>query len=137
MIERYSRPEMKKIWSEEHKFSRWLDVEIAVCEAWAEKGVIPQDAIPKIKQARFDMGRFEEILKVTHHDMTALLGAVAGGVGVILAARLLPKVMGQMMDKMMAEFPRRMMARMQVEGRDPMEMCQRMMAEFHTSAQQE
>jgi adenylosuccinate lyase len=81
MIERYSRPAMKEIWTDEHKFSRWLDVEIAVCEAWAEKGVIPQEAIPKIKEARFDMKRFEEILKVTHHDMTALLGAVAETLG--------------------------------------------------------
>ena len=71
------------------------------------------------------------------YAVAALLGAVAGGLAVTLAARLLPKVMGQMMDKMMAEFPRQMMARMQAEGRDPMEMCQRMMAEFRAQAQQE
>lgn len=82
MIERYSRPEMKEIWSEENKFSRWLDVEIAVCDAWAEKGVIPLEVLPKIKQARFDMKRFKEILEVTHHDMTAFLGAVAESLGV-------------------------------------------------------
>lgn len=71
------------------------------------------------------------------YAVAALLGAVAGGVAVTLAARLLPKVMGQMMDKMMAEFPRQMMARMQAEGRDPMEMCQRMMAEFRAQEQKE
>ncbi|MGC9397327.1 MAG: hypothetical protein ACP5J4_20985 [Anaerolineae bacterium] len=71
------------------------------------------------------------------YAVAALLGAVAGGVTVTLAAHLLPKVMGQMMDKMMAEFPRRMMAQMQAAGRDPMEMCQRMMAEFRAQAQQE
>jgi adenylosuccinate lyase len=50
MIERYSRPQMKKIWSEENKFDKWLQVEIAVCEAWSEVGTIPKEAIPKIKQ---------------------------------------------------------------------------------------
>ena len=81
MIERYSRPAMKRIWSDDNKFSTWLEVEIAVCEAWAEKGVIPQEAIPKIKQARFDKKRFDELLKVTHHDMTAMLGAVSETIG--------------------------------------------------------
>ena len=52
MIERYSRPAMKRVWSDENKFNKWLDVEIAVCEAWAELGVIPRKAIPKIKLAR-------------------------------------------------------------------------------------
>ena len=51
MIERYSRPRMKRIWSDENKFDKWLRVEVAVCEAWAELGVIPRDAIPKIKLA--------------------------------------------------------------------------------------
>ena len=41
MIERYSRPEMKKVWSDEGKFDKWLQVEMAACEAWAEMGVIP------------------------------------------------------------------------------------------------
>jgi O-methyltransferase involved in polyketide biosynthesis len=71
------------------------------------------------------------------YGIAALVGAVAGGLAVALAARLAPKVMGRMMDKMMAEFPRRMMARMQAEGRDPMEMCQKMMAEFGTQEQKE
>jgi len=81
MIERYSRPEMKHIWSDENKFSKWLEVEIAVCEAWAEQGTIPKESIPEIKEARFDMDRFQEILKVTHHDMTAFLGSVAESIG--------------------------------------------------------
>mgnify|MGYP000148777179 CR=1 FL=1 len=71
------------------------------------------------------------------YAIAALVGTVAGGVAVALAARLAPKVMGQMMEKMMAEFPRRMMAQMQAEGRDPMEMCQRMMAEFRAQEQKE
>src|SRR4030066_155389 len=81
MIERYSRPQMKKIWSEENKFDKWLQVEIAVCEAWAEMGTIPKEAIPKIKTACCNLERIGEILKVTHHDMTAFLQAVAEGLG--------------------------------------------------------
>ena len=81
MIERYSRPQMKKVWSDESKFEKWLQVEIAVCEAWAELGVIPSEAIPEIKKARFNNKRFDEILKKTHHDVTAFLGAVAESLG--------------------------------------------------------
>ncbi len=81
MIERYSRPQMKRVWSDENKFDKWLKVEIAVCEAWAELGVVPREALPKIKMARVNLKRMEEILKETHHDITAFLGAVAEGVG--------------------------------------------------------
>ena len=81
MIERYSRPRMKRIWSDESKFDKWLKVEIAVCEAWAEVGVIPREAIPKIKLARVNIKRMEEILQKTHHDMTAFLDSVAESLG--------------------------------------------------------
>ncbi len=81
MIERYSRPEMKRVWSDNNKFSKWLDVEIAVCDAWAELGVVPRSSMPRIKLARCNMKRMEEILKETHHDMTAFLGSVAESVG--------------------------------------------------------
>ncbi len=81
MIDRYSRPQMKKVWSDENKFAKWLEVEIAVCEAWAELGVIPREAVPKIKLARVNLRRMEEILKETHHDMTAFLGAVSESLG--------------------------------------------------------
>ena len=81
MIERYSRPEMKKVWSDENKYSKWLDVEIAVCDAWAETGVIPRSAIPKIKMAKCNIKRMEEILKETRHDMTAFLGSLAESIG--------------------------------------------------------
>ena len=81
MIERYSRPEMKKVWSEENKYTKWLDVEIAVCDAWAETGVIPRSAITKIKMAKCNLKRMDEILKETRHDMTAFLGSVAESVG--------------------------------------------------------
>jgi adenylosuccinate lyase len=72
---------MKRIWSDENKFNKWLEVEIAVCEAWAELGTIPREAIPKIKLAKCNLKRMEEILKETRHDMTAFLGSVAESVG--------------------------------------------------------
>ena len=81
MIERYSRPEMKKVWSDENKFDKWLKVEIAACEAWAELGVIPRQAIPKIKLARVNLKRMGEILKETHHDVTAFLSSVSESLG--------------------------------------------------------
>lgn len=81
MIERYSRPQMKRVWSDENKFDKWLDVEIAVCEAWAELGVVPREEVPKIKMARVNLERMEEILKETHHDVTAFLAAVAENLG--------------------------------------------------------
>ncbi len=81
MIERYSRPQMKQVWSDENKFTKWLDVEIAVCEAWAEIGKIPRNAVPKIKMARLNMKRMEEILQETHHDMTAFIGSVSESLG--------------------------------------------------------
>ena len=81
MIERYSRPQMKRVWSDENKFNKWLEVEIAVCDAWAEIGAIPREAIPKIKLAKCNIKRMEEILKETRHDMTAFLGSVSESLG--------------------------------------------------------
>jgi len=81
MIERYSRPQMKRIWSEENKFSKWLLVEIAVCEAWAELGFVPREAVTKIKKASVDLERMAEILKVTHHDVTAFLQTISENLG--------------------------------------------------------
>lgn len=81
MIERYSRPQMKKVWTDKSKFDKWLQVEVAVCEAWAEVGIIPREAIPKIRKASFDLKRIEEILAETHHDVTAFLGAVSESLG--------------------------------------------------------
>jgi len=81
MIERYSRPQMKKIWSEENKFDQWLKVEIAVCEAWTELGEIPRKEIVKIRKASYNLNRIAGFLKVTHHDMTAFLNSVAESLG--------------------------------------------------------
>ena len=81
MIERYCRPQMKQIWSDENKFAKWLDVEIAVCDAWAELGKIPRKSVPKIKMARCNLKRMQEILEETHHDMTAFLGSISESLG--------------------------------------------------------
>jgi len=82
VIERYSRPEMKRVWSEENKFQKWLRVEVAVCQAWAEVGAVPKEAADKIaREARFELKRIEAHLKETHHDMTAFLRAVGESLG--------------------------------------------------------
>lgn len=81
MIERYSLPQMKKVWSEANKFDKWLQVEIAACEAWAELGRIPKKAMSKIRTARYSLTRVTEILKTTHHDMTAFVNAVSENLG--------------------------------------------------------
>lgn len=82
MIPRYTRPQMGKLWCLETKYQRWLDVEIAVCEAWAELGEIPEDALKVIKEkARFDIQKIDEIEKVVKHDVIAFLTSVAQSVG--------------------------------------------------------
>jgi adenylosuccinate lyase len=82
MIERYTRPEMGAIWSEEGKYRRWLDVEIAVCDVHAERGVIPLEAVKEIRaKAAVDPARVAEIEAVVRHDVIAFLTNVAENVG--------------------------------------------------------
>jgi adenylosuccinate lyase len=82
MIARYTLPEMKHLWSDENKFATWLEVEIAVCEAWAQLGKIPRSAVAEIrKKARFDIQRILEIEEETQHDVIAFLTNVAEYVG--------------------------------------------------------
>ncbi|WP_018125133.1 adenylosuccinate lyase [Desulfovibrio oxyclinae] len=82
MIERYSRPEMADLWTLENKFRVWLEVELAVCEAWHEQGKIPADAIKDIREkADFDLDRILEIEQTTKHDVIAFLTAVEEKVG--------------------------------------------------------
>jgi len=82
MIERYTRPEMGDIWKQENKYQAWLDVEIAVCEAWAEMGKIPKAALAEIKnKAAFDVDRIDEIEATVRHDVIAFLTSVAEKVG--------------------------------------------------------
>lgn len=82
MIERYSYPEMRRIWEDENKFRKWLEIEILACEAWAELGRIPKDAASSIRaRAGFEVSRIDEIEKVTNHDVIAFLTAVGERVG--------------------------------------------------------
>ncbi|RLB09841.1 MAG: adenylosuccinate lyase [Deltaproteobacteria bacterium] len=82
MIDRYTRPEMGQIWTDENRFSKWLKVELAVCEAMAEEGLIPEDALKRIKEkASFSVDRILEIEKETRHDVIAFINNVSEYVG--------------------------------------------------------
>jgi len=82
MIDRYTLPEMGALWSEETKFQKWLDVEIAVCEVHAEMGTIPRDAVEQIKRrAKFSVARINEIEKTTDHDVIAFTTNLAESIG--------------------------------------------------------
>ena len=82
MIDRYTLPEMGALWSEQNKFQKWLDVEIAVCEVHAENGTIPRDALEQIKaRAKFSVERINEIEKTTNHDVIAFTTNLAESIG--------------------------------------------------------
>ncbi len=82
MIDRYSRPEMRAIWSEESKFQAWLDVEILIDEAWSKLGEIPAEDVEKIRaNAKFDVERILEIEKQTRHDVVAFTRCVSESLG--------------------------------------------------------
>ena len=82
MIERYSRPEMANIWTEENKYRAWLEVEILADEAWAELGEIPKEDVALIREkADFDIDRILEIEQQTRHDVVAFTRAVSETLG--------------------------------------------------------
>ena len=82
MIPRYTLPEMGALWSEQNKFQKWLDVELAVCEVHAEMGTIPRAALEEIKaRAHFTVERIHEIEKTTDHDVIAFTTALAEHIG--------------------------------------------------------
>jgi adenylosuccinate lyase len=82
MIERYTRPEMGKIWEPENRYQKWLDVEIAACEGMAKEGIIPLRALKNIKKkAAFSVDRILQIEEETKHDVVAFLTNVAENVG--------------------------------------------------------
>lgn len=82
MIKRYTRPEMGAIWEDQNRYQKWLDVELAVCQAWHELGEIPADALKRIQEkASFSIDRIDEIEKVVKHDVIAFLTSVADFVG--------------------------------------------------------
>ena len=82
MINRYSRPEMANIWTEENKYKAWLEVEILADEAWAELGEIPKEDVALIREkAGFDIDRILEIEQETRHDVVAFTRAVSETLG--------------------------------------------------------
>ena len=82
MIERYTRPEMGALWTDEHKFQTWLQVELAACEAMAKAGQIPRKDWRAIRRkAAFDVKRIRKIEAEVRHDVIAFLTNVAENVG--------------------------------------------------------
>ena len=82
MIERYTLPEMGAVWTEQNKFQKWLDVELAVCEVHADMGTIPRDALQEIKErAKFSVERINEIEHTTNHDVIAFTTNLAEEIG--------------------------------------------------------
>ena len=82
MIERYTRPEMGAIWSLENRYKAWLAVEVAVCEAWADLGRVPAEAVAVIREkAAIDVDRILEIEETTRHDVIAFLTSLEEKVG--------------------------------------------------------
>ena len=82
MIERYTRPEIAEIWSEQGKYARWLQVELAATEVLTERGVVPAEALRVIREkAGFDVARINEIENQVRHDVIAFLTNLAEHVG--------------------------------------------------------
>ena len=82
MIERYSLPEMSKIWSEEEKINNWLKVELAVCEALNKKGIISKSEFEKIKKkVKLNIPRIKEIEEKTKHDLAAFVDQISENLG--------------------------------------------------------
>lgn len=82
MIDRYTRPVMAKLWSEDNRYQKWLEVELLAAEAWAELGVVPREAAQLLrKNARFDVKRINEIEAETRHDVVAFTRCIAENLG--------------------------------------------------------
>ncbi|NBC17987.1 MAG: adenylosuccinate lyase [Bacteroidetes bacterium] len=82
MIDRYTRPEMGDLWSEEAQYQAWLDVELAACAAWSEVGVIPPEDVETLyAKAAFDVDRIHEIERETRHDVVAFTRCVSESLG--------------------------------------------------------
>ena len=82
MIDRYTLPEMGALWSEQNKFQKWLEVELAVCDVHAEMGTIPAAAVEEIRaRARFSVARINEIERITNHDVIAFTTNLAESIG--------------------------------------------------------
>ncbi len=82
MISRYTRPAMGALWTDQARYSAWLRVELAVCEAWAERGAIPQDALERIRaKAAFSVERIDELELTLNHDVLSFTTSVGESIG--------------------------------------------------------
>src|SRR5437763_6496278 len=81
LIERYSPPAMRAVWSEQHKFELWLRIEILACEAWASLGRIPESALPKICKGTFESAKIAEVESRVGHDVIAFLTVLNESIG--------------------------------------------------------
>ena len=81
MIDRYSRPAMKQVWSDENKYLKWMAVELAACEAWTAEGVIPKRDMAKLRGAKYNHTRMTEIFETTRHDVTAFMSSITESMG--------------------------------------------------------
>ena len=81
MIERYSPPAMREVWSDHHRFELWLRIEILACEAWAEIGRIPKNALPAIRKGTFDGAKIAEVEARVGHDVIAFLTVLNESIG--------------------------------------------------------
>ena len=81
LIERYSPPAIRAVWSDQHRFELWLRIEILACEAWAALGRIPASALPKIRKGTFDAGKIAEVEGRVGHDVIAFLTVLNESIG--------------------------------------------------------
>lgn len=81
VIDRYSRPDMKRIWSDDNKYQQWLNVELAVCQGWTAAGIIPLDDMKLLTKASYDPRLMEQAFDRTRHDVTAFLHSVTANLG--------------------------------------------------------
>jgi adenylosuccinate lyase len=81
LIERYTPPGIREVWSDRHRFELWLRIEIVACEAWADLGQVPPEALPRIRAATFDAERIGEVEARVGHDVIAFLTVVGESVG--------------------------------------------------------
>jgi len=81
VIDRYSRPAMKQVWSDENKYLKWLAVELAACEAWTAEGVIPEADMAKLRGAKYNHDRMMELFETTRHDVTAFISSITESMG--------------------------------------------------------
>ncbi|GAC1506187.1 MAG: adenylosuccinate lyase [Candidatus Dormibacteraceae bacterium] len=81
MIERYSPPAIRSVWSDQHRFELWVRIEVLACEAWAALGRIPESALPKIRKGTFDSAKIAEVEARVGHDVIAFLTVLNESIG--------------------------------------------------------